>query len=235
MTTLSIAALLLAAAPAAMGRPVPPVGMSFPTDKIVGDQVLLRGQELTSLNNLCKMAFKGEGNIVRYYRADENDNWVLDTRNGPGGWDISDAEQLHFSTFGNLYAVSLDIHYFRGEIIRGSTLNAISAGTNGHVQDSVPAGAIFKAVLGGDCNLVIYVNDDVVWTWNKGDLPSRAADDLCRSDGTWCRGSASSMTPSCATSYRSCMHRRYILSLPLSFISAPHPSLLNLFLKNSLE
>ena len=135
---------------------------------------------MTSLNNLCMMAFKGEGNIVRYYRADENDIWVLDTRNGPGGWDISDAEQLHFSTFGNLYAVSLDIHYFRGEIIRGSTLNAISAGTNGHVQDSVPAGAIFKAVLGGDCNLVIYVNDDVVWTWNEGDLPNRAKDSMCR-------------------------------------------------------
>ena len=185
MTILSIAALLLAAAPAAMGRTVTPVGMSFPTDKIVGDQVLLRGQELMSDNKLCKMVFQQvDGNIVRYYKADENDNWDLDTRNGPAGWDISGAQKLEFSDKGNLLAGDGDDSHYKG--IRGATINAISQGKNGHQIDVVPAGAIFKAVLGGDCNLVIYVNDDVVWTWNKGDLPSRAADDMCRSDGTWC-------------------------------------------------
>ena len=129
-------------------------------------------------NRLCRMVFQqSDGNIVMFSRKSEFDDFKLGSGSGVAkGWDISGAETLKFSAKrGNLIALDSV-----GQI-RAGTRNAVVKETNAYESGRLPpAGAIFKAVLGGDCNLVIYVNDDVVWTWNEGAFPNRQADDMCR-------------------------------------------------------
>lgn len=132
----------------------------------VRDDKLLRGEELMSLNKLCKMVFQEkDGNIVINNRRDVKSKWILGNNSGPASWDIQGAQTLKFVDEGQLAALSID-----GKTIARTKGKFISnCGTS-------------KAILGNDCNFVIFCGDEVLWTWNRGGSPGNLMKSLADED-----------------------------------------------------